>query len=734
MFRHASSARAFHVLDFLAPSAFRASSTLPQLALAGRIKKRGASATKAPSQNVKEHGALLSDSYSNIPDADISFFNARVVDFRKALAALDVGRVWAQWSQLEERNLLKLLGPHLQGHSRELARLCPRSKKPWDPEKREMIERIALHAAAAGAVDALLACMSTYLKRGDARAVLNLYARYREQFENNQQLVDTTVCSPDEDADVDELTMDPASSQHPSIHPGVLAAAIIAHAIDHSFLSAVHTFLQTPIYISQRVTHELLAPIHDTSLQTRARNYFSRLRISRLVSESKLLTLRTTSLANSEDIPGLEQLYSSIIDELSCPDPYIAASPAAITREKPVALEEINWAAFLTAFLKCNRKDLAESLWNDMLRYDCKPTVITWTALLDGYDGSNNAEDAEVAWQGMIAQGVEPTAVTFRAIISTLFNARKPDDAVKYFALLQRRLANGMESSVEDSLAVYNTVLHGLLINRREGDAHALLQKLREKGPKPDIVSYNTLLRHHGRKGEFRSVSRVLDAIKEDGLVGDVYTFSTVLSALLKIGRTDATDIVLGLMRKQNVEPNVAVFTAIINCQVREGSEQGLRAAMELLQKMEQNTGPQPNDVTYTGILANLHRHDWSDIALASECKRYVLESMKRRNIQPNRSTYHILIEACLKNTAPQGLEDALGYYEEMARRKIVMSYDTWYVLLRGLIAREAWAVADQVVERLVKERTPYSTLQRLVGRIRKRTPWKGKLGIKAYL
>ncbi|KAF8846274.1 hypothetical protein BDN67DRAFT_960978 [Paxillus ammoniavirescens] len=749
MFRNAShkSTRHLYVLDFLAPSAFghRPASTLSrpvvitQQSAVNDKKKLPALPTSSQAndpavlcQNIKDQISSLRNRGPAIPDPDVLFFNQRVVELRQALSARDIHRVWKHWLQLQERGLLGLFGPQLRGYSESLAKLCPRFSEAWDPRERKVVEEIALHTATGGAVDALVACMATYLRSGDSKATLDLYARFLQVSDGKVLSTQSLTPTSEEDAEVDELVMD---DSHPrsSVHPNVLLAAITAHALENSFPAALSAYLQSPIRFPLHLMKEFLSTFHDKSLNAKVEDYVRRLHVARYISEPRILTARTSAFAASRDSQGLEKLYRSLIDGISGSEPYIAASPADVTVEHPVALEEVNWAAFLTAFLRCNRRDLAEALWNDMVRFRVRPTVITWTALLDGYDAMGEAEDAEKAWNTMIAVGVEPTAMSYRAIISTLFNARKPDDAVKYFALFQARLANGMTPTPEHSLTLYNTVIHGLLKNRREGDAHALLQRLREKGPKPDIISFNTLLHYHGRRGEFRTISRILEWIKEDGFVGDVYTFSTVLSALLKIGRTDATDAVLNLMRKQNIEPNVAVFTAIINHQMEEGAEQGLRAAMELLQKMEQNPEAQPNEVTYTGILASLHRHDWPDLTLARQCKQHVLEGMKKRNIQPNRATYHILIKASLENPTPEGMENALRYYRDMVKRKISIGPDTWYVLLRGLIAREAWAVADELVDDLTRERTLYGGLESLVGRIRKRRTWKMRLGPRAY-
>jgi pentatricopeptide repeat protein len=689
-------------------------------------------------QNIKQRISLLSQpGAAAVSDPDINFFDETVVSLRLALKADDIARVGELWSQLEDRKLLHLLGRELRGFSERAAKLCfTNSSKPCDADERKIVEGIAIAAASEGAESALTTCMITHIKRGDSQAALHLYRRFLDRSSNQTASEPLLPSSTQEDVeDVNGIALDFLGDQ-PSHQPNfsLVLAAIAAHALEDSFEGALKIMLDNPVRINQSAQKEFMASFDDFSFREKVQNYVRRLDIARLVSRHHSLSTHITNISSSQSLPLVQNLYRAIIDGLNGPEPYLAARDSQKSSQRPVVIQEINWAAFLTGFLRCHRRDLAENLWNDMLKFGIQPGVITWTALLDGFDSMGEADAASTSWDHMVSQGIRPGILTYRAIISTLFNARRPDDAIEKFAIFQRDLTNGSLPDTGDALPVYNTVLHGLLNNGRAGDATALLQNLRQKGPKPDIVSYNTFLRHHGRRGEFRAVSVLLERLREDGLTGDAFTFSSVLSALLKVGRTDAIDIVLSLMRKQNVEPNVAVFSAIIDHQLRESSEQGLRMAMELLQKMETNPDAHPNDVTYTGVLASLHRQVWPNTALAEECRRYVLKRMEERNIQLNRVTYHILIKACLENPEPEGLQGALGYYKEMANRNVPTNYDTWYVLLHGLISREEWAVADEMVVDLLRYIKPVGALESLIGRIQRRTAWRMKLGPKFYV
>ncbi|KAG1825821.1 uncharacterized protein BJ212DRAFT_1316363 [Suillus subaureus] len=742
MLRHATTKtrRTIVVLDFLAPTAFGyrlgSSKVQPQPSVMKPSKRHDTERlaefpvsvhTQNPAiicQNIKQRISLLSQPGAAVSDPDINFFDEKVVELRLALKAGDIARVGELWSQLEDRKLLRLLGRELRGFSERAAKLCfTDNSEPWDEDEKKVIEDIAIAAACEGAVNALTTCMIRHIKRGDSQAALHLYRRFLVH-SSNQTVSEPLPSSTQENVeDANGLALNFLGDQL-SYQPNfsLVLAAIAAYALENSFEGALKIMLDNPVRINQSVQKEFMASFDDFSFRAKVQSYVHRVDIARLISRHHSLSTHIANLSSNQDLSQIQNLYRAIIEGLNDPEPYLAVRDSQKSSQRPVVIQEINWAAFLTGFLRCHRRDLAENLWNDMLKYGIQPGVITWTALLDGFDSMGEADAASTSWDNMVSQGIQPGILTYRAVISSLFNARRPDDAIEKFAIFKREITNGSLPDTGDALPVYNTVLHGLLNNGRPGDADALLQNLRQKGPKPDIVSYNTFLRHHGRRGEFRAVSVLLERLREDGLTGDAFTFSSVLSALLKVGRTDAIDIILGLMKRQNVEPNVAVFSAIIDQQLRESSEQGLRTAMELLQKMETNPDAQPNDVTYTGVLASLHRRVWPNTALAEECRRYVLKRMKERNIRSNRVTYHILIKACLENPEPEGLQGALGYYREMANRKIPMNYDTWYILLHGLISREEWAVADEMVEDLLRYIKPVGALESLVGRIQRRT------------
>jgi pentatricopeptide repeat protein len=692
---------------------------------------------KAPPElykNITERlNALQSGISMSVPDENIDVFNTAASKLRYALKAGDILGASKHWCSLEEKGLLHVLGPlHMEGYSRLITAVSPANSPDthWTGTEKEAAEKIALGAATVGkATGALSTCMLYNLTQNDPDAALELYRRYMEELsELSEEKEDSDNSESSKDAEKDprdglglSLTDKPVGYS-----PGrstVLLLAITAHAMKESFPDALRTYVQTRVRISENALREKLSVFSSNPvLKTRVEEYVRRLETARLLAYPSVLQAHLDNLVNGHAVRRIEKHYQVVQEGLAEPGAYLVTRVDAVTASKPIIITEASWGHFLTAFLRCRRTDLAEKLWDDMIRHKIVPGVVSWTALFDGYDSLDKVEDTLRGWKIMLSQGVKPNAFTYRSLISVLCTARRPDEALTSFKDFEVGVLNG-SISPEQPLTLYNTIIHGLLTNSREEDATTILQKMQKGGPKPDLITYNTFLRYFGRRGDFKGLGSTLQRLASEGLVGDAYTFTTILSALLKAGREDAEAITFDLVKKQNIAPSVGFYAAIIDHQVRMRDSKSLKSALNILKRMEEDPEIEINVVPYTSILAGVYRMHWAEPTVAEECREYVLGRMKSRKIRPNRVTYHILLSACLENREPEGLKNALSLYREMRSRRIAMSNDTWYIFLHGLIDRREWALANEMVSdlRTMGDVKPVGATLDLVHRIRKR-------------
>ncbi|GLB36039.1 putative PPR repeat family protein [Lyophyllum shimeji] len=658
-----------------------------------------------------------------VSDAQVNLFNKSLVQLRHASTKQDTPAVIKLWRQLEENRLLHFLQ---QSQVAVVANLLADSFTSGNLRSSDeaLFEDVALKAAASRSTNALNELMVLRLKQNNPAAVIELYRRFMELLGGKEVWDEGHIEAEDTVRGTGLVSDDRSKSRRIPHDPGrvaLLLAVTAAHAQRDAFQDALQTCLQTVVRFHHQSTKAFLAKFeHDPAFQDKVQVWVKRLHIARMVYRPPSLSKQISNLSSAPSSKLLEELYQAVINGLSGPDAYLAPEPSKITATKSVALTEAGWTSFLAAFLKCGRRDLASKLWTDMSEVGIRPGVSLWTALLDSYDSMRAVEDAAAAWNMMVAQGIQPEGLTYRALISTLFNGRKADEAMKVFQAFQKAPPNGTAS--QHTLSVYNTVINGLLSINREDEAQALLKQMEAHGPSPDLVSYNTFMAYYGRRGNFKALASLVSRMAAQKLEGDVFSFSTILSALLKAGRDDAPEIMFDIMRKHGIEPNVATYSAIIDHQMRERNERNLEAAMRMLQTMEQDPDLQPNEITYTSILAGLYRGEWLAPEKAEEWRKEIVGRMRQRGVEFTLTTYHILIKACLEYSQPEGLVNALAYYRRMRQRKIPLIHTTWYILLLGLLRRGEWAVAEEIINDMYSSgHQPTGATLDLVRKIRQR-------------
>ena len=664
-----------------------------------------------------------------LSNTQVDIFNSTVMRIRQAVKDNNARAVADHWQYLKQNHLLHHLGAtQIEKISELLAtNFMPGhgTLQKWDEATQDMMNSISSRAASFCCVDSLAIFMLLYIKRNEPNTVIRLYEKFTESLDEKDAWEETLGDAVKKvDRSMAELHSD--SNQHP-FHSGrvsLLLAVTAAYAMKDSFQAALDTCNATDTRFNTiSITTFLTKLDHDPDLQKKMQVWLPKLSIAAQISHPSLLSRRIVALAESGTSLRIEKLYKAVIDGITGPDAFIAAQPSDLTPAKKVSMNTILWSSFLAGFMKCQRRDLAAKLWDDMANYGIQHDVTLWTALISAYDSIHAVDDALASWHMMRAQNVKPNAMACRAVISALFNGRKPDMAMRIFREYQREDRN---ASLEDQLIVYNTVLHGLLYAHQVQEAKNFLRSMQQAGVTPDRVSYNTFLAYYGRRGNFNELADVVNEMANANLTGDVFFFSMILSALLKAGREDAPDIIFKLMQKQGIEPNVATYSAIIDHQMRNDDEKSVRGALLMLRKMEHNPQIHPNEVTYTSILTGLYRNQQLPDEKVQELAKDIVQRMKKHGVQLGLPGYHTLIKASLLNSRPDGLQSALGYYKEMRERRMPMTHTTWYILLAGLLHREEWVVADKVVNDMFKSgKQPAGSLLELVSKIRRRLPRK---------
>ncbi|KAG9021606.1 hypothetical protein FS837_007149, partial [Tulasnella sp. UAMH 9824] len=287
-----------------------------------------------------------------------------------------------------------------------------------------------------------------------------------------------------------------------------------------------------------------------------------------------------------------------------------------IAKDRPTNLDEMDWSTrplfhmgepafsmFVAEFSRCNRVDLAQRVADDMAQLGFTVPDLIMNILLDGYAKTRDFAAAGQIYARLSEGGKTPDLFAHTTLINALFQQGAVDDAMELFRKAEKLF--GGEGKDMLHVATYNAVVHGLLINGQAAEAEAMVDFMLKSpsGPKPDTITYNTLLRHYARKSDAANFVRILQNLASSGLEPDVYTYTTIVDTLLQSNRPDAVMRMLDVMEKAKIPANTATYTAIIDCLIRRKGEKNVRAALQLVNKMEADGIP-ANEVTFTSLLA----------------------------------------------------------------------------------------------------------------------------------
>lgn len=722
-------------LDFLAPSLLHrnaASSAIPNPRPPPPRPRqdRAAFFTQKQSNNpqrlASQIGQLISvktKSEGPVPPTNsIDLFVKTITKLEVTLGRNEISGVRELWATLVSRNLLEYLGiPQLQRYSRSIASMygCkPSSSNQWSVEDKEIMKTIAIYTALSGHSEAIRAVMLHHLKAHEPDEALELYQTYTASQSKNQ--------TPQQPEPTEGVSI-PEDPVHPE-KTDVLLGAIAAYAMKGSFSDAVSMVAESHARIIHRtVEHH----IHTFPNAPTVESYVRRLELVYLLAHPPVFLKHVDNLTRDRAASQLETLCKNIIAAILGEEPWLVVTEEQKSNERPVVVPCFTWTTLITALTKCKRPDLAGRLWEDMVKCGIEPDASIWTAVFDGYSALGAWRESLATWDAMLAQDVEPGPLTYRAIIATLFKARRPDDAIKKFKEYEENwVGKGKEHSGDladnyssQTLSLYNTVLHGLLTNSNRGDhALGLFEQMKTNGPTPDLISWNTIMGYYGKRGNMKMISSTLQGLKESGLSPDIFTYSIILTALLKAGREDAPQLILDMMKKDDINPGAAVNTKIIDQLLQEPDARNIKAAFNILNRMEGERTPaeRPNEVTYTTMLTGIYR--WGSGEETETYRSDILRRMGKRGVQFNRATCHILIRAALESSSREGARYALDHFNRMVRLKIEPDFDTWYIILDGMLRRREIRVAKDLLDEMARRRyEPTGALSVMVNRIRRK-------------
>ncbi|XP_009626803.1 pentatricopeptide repeat-containing protein At3g61520, mitochondrial [Nicotiana tomentosiformis] len=224
----------------------------------------------------------------------------------------------------------------------------------------------------------------------------------------------------------------------------------------------------------------------------------------------------------------------------------------------------------------------------------------------------------------------------------------------------------------------FNALLSGLGRERDFEKMNLLMNEMKGKEIKPDVVTFGILINHLCKSYKVDEAMQVFEKMggsESDGILvkPDLVLYNTLIDGLCKVGRQEEGFKLMEKMRLESgYEPNTVTYNCLIDGFCKAGE---IERSYELFDQMKKG-GVVPNVITLNTLLDGMCKHGRvnSGIELFAE--------MQGKGVKGNAITYTILITSfCSVNN----IDKAMNLFNEMSENGCFPDAKVYYSLILGL-------------------------------------------------
>ncbi|KAI1467030.1 uncharacterized protein F4812DRAFT_46209 [Daldinia caldariorum] len=345
---------------------------------------------------------------------------------------------------------------------------------------------------------------------------------------------------------------------------------------------------------------------------------------------------------------------------------------------------------FIHARMALDQPDEAVNALNTMREVGLRPTMKTWNSMLTGCRKARNAVALNAVWAKLVSSGVKLDTKIWTTRISGLIECGDAEAGIRALQEMSRLWDESSKdehsTAVEPTIEPVNAALLGLVRTDQVSAAESLLQWADRQGIKPDVFTYNTLLRRSVRDGRDEDVQRLFAAMQEANVAADEATFTIILDGAFTRIDPDAVEEqarvvsdMLDHMHEIGLEPNLQTYAKIIY-NLLQGGDRATKPIKSVLAHLWSH-GLELSPHIYTMLVEHYFSCGPPDVES--------VDALLQRRTALNYDSVedNILYDRIIKGYALAGQPlKALDYYYKLSQIGVPVILPTQVELLRALL------------------------------------------------
>ncbi|CAN8287942.1 unnamed protein product [Cochlearia groenlandica] len=186
--------------------------------------------------------------------------------------------------------------------------------------------------------------------------------------------------------------------------------------------------------------------------------------------------------------------------------------------------------------------------------------------IINLYGKAGMFENAQKVFDEMPERNCKRSVLSFNALLSAYGVSKKFDEVEQLFNELPDKL------SIKPDIVSYNTLIKALCHKGSLPEAVALLGEIENKGLKPDIITFNTLLLSLYLNGLFEQGEEIWDKmVVEKNIDIDIRSYNARLLGLAIETKSKELVDLFEDMKASGIKPDVYSFNAMIRGSINQG-------------------------------------------------------------------------------------------------------------------------------------------------------------------